>query len=202
MDEFTKVEYQACLDLLKYYDQRQASLLQFSALLSSAVGTAMLAIIKDSQVITVPFLQLLAIAAGATVVGLGAILAMMVQTRLYFVYPTRQVNAIRKAELARIGPVFETHMYVDTAFPAWKLRSAHAATLALVCIQIGVFAAVSAFAANGQLAFGISNFLRSGSLGALIATLSFITAANYLSKNGTVSADHAVHGITEASNDA
>ena len=37
MDEFLKVEYEQCLDLIKYYDERHLSLLKFAAGIATGV---------------------------------------------------------------------------------------------------------------------------------------------------------------------
>lgn len=194
MDEFSKIEYQTCIELLRYYDQRQVSALQFSAGLSSAVATALLALLQGAQTITVPFLQLVALVSGVTALGLAALLAMMVQTRLYFVYPARQANAIRKAELARLGSGFtENRMYLDTEFPAFKLLSAQSAMLALVCLQVGVYAGVFFFSARSQVALSASGICQAGFLGAAVAIIAFGIAARYLLTRGVLVADAAVH---------
>ena len=194
MDEFLKTEYQTCIDLLKYYDQRQVSSLQFSAGLSSAVATALLALVHDAQLITESFLQLIAVASAVTALGLAALLSIMVQTRLYFVFPARQANAIRKTEIAKLGDSFpENCMYIDTGFAAFKLFSAQSMMFALVSLQIGIFSAISFFTVRGTVVIAGGGLVQSIVLGAVVGIVGFIIAGRYLVVCGARVADLAVH---------
>ena len=194
MNEFLKKEYEICIDLIKYYDQRQVSSLQISAGLSSAVATVLLALAHDVQVLTPPFLHLIALTAGVTAISLTAFLTMMVQTRLYFIFPARQANAIRSKELAEIEDQFTNNrMYLDSSFPAFKIASTQSAMFALVCLQIGVFTGLCIYALGTARTLVPHDFLTALISGSAIAVVLFVIACSYLNSKGTMTADLAIH---------
>ena len=122
MDEFLKLEYEKCLELLKHYDERQLSLLKFTTGVSSSVISLVFGFHAISPAAQPYFWHFAAVLTGVTSLGLLAVFIAMVQNRLYFVYPARQVNAIRGAMLPKIQSEFSNNqMYVTPNVPAFKL---------------------------------------------------------------------------------
>lgn len=198
MNEFLKVEYQSCMDLVKYYDQRQVSMLQFSSGLSSAVCTALLALYKNTQIVTPGFWSLVAVVTIVTLLGLIGFLAVMVQNRLYFVFPARQLNAIRKYALSNADDgkfLDQNRMYLDADFPAFKMASGQTSMLAMVSLQIGVFVGISWFAVGTAATVEMSvAALRHGVIaGGFAATGFFVASALYLESKSKFRADCCVH---------
>ena len=124
MDEFLRVEYERCLDLLKYYDERVMSLLNFS----SGLGSAVLVLIfgfqhVKNQAMTPHSWSLVALMCAVTALGLAALFVIAVQTRLYFIYPARQVSGIRAAMLKCVTGTFsENRMYLNPNTPAFRVN--------------------------------------------------------------------------------
>ena len=150
MDEFLRVEYERCLDLLKYYDERVMSLLKFSSGMGSAILGLIFGIqhVKD-QAMTPESWSLVALMCAVTALGLTALFVIVVQTRLYFIYPARQVNGIRVAMLTTVTATFsENRMWVNSNTPAFRIRSGASFVHAFLALQIGVFAGLTIFAAG------------------------------------------------------
>lgn len=147
MSDFLETEYKECLALLKYYDERHQSLLKFSAALSSGVPTLLLAIHGLKDLPSQTFWTFTFLISVASSIGLLVIFLTMVQTRLYFIYPVRQANAIRKYFLSLDENKFsENQMYLSTNFSAWKAKSTQTITNLFVCLQVGLFIGCSVFA--------------------------------------------------------
>lgn len=148
MNEFLKLEYEQCLKLITYYDERHHSLVKYAAGLSSAIPSLLLAIWNLSNGANVYFWQFATLISVITAIGLSSIFTVMVQTRLYFIYPVRQVNAIREVSLAdnEVAKVFSNNqMYLSTNFSAFKLLSAHTVLNGFIALQIGAFFGLSLF---------------------------------------------------------
>lgn len=197
MDEFLKLEYEKCIDLIKYYDERLQSLVKFAAGLSSAVPAFLISVyrfgpkeVTDDIPIYLGFLCLM------TMVGLLTIFITMVQNRLYFVQPARQANSIRYVMVNLIDiDTFSNQMYTDFNFPAWKVTSSQTILMLFTAIQAGIyFALLIAFMLTliecPQIAM-IGIFLISL---LMFTTLIMVFAARYLKLKGNISADEAIHG--------
>lgn len=195
MNEFLKVEYEQCMDLVKYYDERHHSLMKFSAGLSSGVPTILLGIYGLGVNVAPAFWDVAAFICLVTMVGLLSILAAITQTRLYFIYPARQINAIRRESLRTEAKDFtDNQMYLDTAFNAFKWNSSQTIQQAIVALQVGLFAGLSLFAWNVQSATRATNILSSSIVALLTAVLVFLVSARYLSIKSAFHPDRAVHG--------
>lgn len=195
MNEFLKLEYEKCMDLVKYYDERHHSLMKFSTGLSSGVPTLLLGIYGLGSNIAPVFWDVTAFICLVTMMGLLSILAAITQTRLYFVYPARQLNAIRRESLLTEAKDFsDNQMYLDTKFNAFKWNSSQTVQQAIVALQVGLFAGLSLFAWNAQSAARTTNILASLIVALLTAMLVFLVSARYLSKKSAFHPDQAVHG--------
>ena len=195
MNEFLKLEYEQCMGLVKYYDERHHSLMKFAAGLSSSVPTLLLGIYGLGTNITPIFWNVVAFICLATMIGLLSILAAITQTRLYFVYPARQINAIRRESLQTVAKDFtDNQMYLDTSFNAFKWNSSQTIQQAIVAIQVGLFGGLAAFSWYANSLDRINNIWISSTVALLSAGLVFFISARYLIKKSGFHPDKAVHG--------
>jgi hypothetical protein len=194
LEDFLKVEYERCMDLAKFYDARQVDLLKLTAALSSGIISAITAVHQLGPTVTSTFWYLCAFVSALTSLGLMGLFVATVQTRLYFVYPVRQINAIRKHCLQRLGSTFsDNQMYLDTSFPAFKMGSAHSVVIALTALQASSFLAFAVFAlALDSLPPDVLTLLCLV-VAFLGAALLFAGAAGYLRTRGTLAADSGIH---------
>lgn len=174
--EFLYKEYEQCFIQLRYYDDRQLSLLRnLFALTIVAVG-AQFAVYKTAGISGETF-YLCASLLG-TVLLAAAVLAhiALVQNRLYFVFVARQINAIRKFLLTEESTNFrENQLYTATNFPAAKIFSLHSYTLFCSSLLAAMFAA--------SLAYGLSNLIY-GKTSAVIVDLAFFLSLGALLLGG------------------
>ena len=198
MDEFLKVEYEGCLDLLKHYDERHLSLVKFTTGVSSSAVTLIFGFYALSSDAHHYFWYFAAMLAGIAAVGLLTVFAAMVQNRLYFIYPARQMNAIRRAMLGKIVAEFsDNQMYLTTDVRPFKLMSMYTLMNFLVALQIGAFLAFSWFAMTVDLADVTPSIVRALVAAVSVAVLVFGLSAKYLVKLGQYYPDSAVHLVKD-----
>lgn len=196
MDEFLKIEYEQCMELLKYYDGRQISLARFATAISAAVASVIFGVNDLRTEVSENYWGFVALLSCVTALGLTTIYLGMVQNRLYFVYPARQVNWIRKVMLDRLGEQARgNQMYTDSTFGAFRLRSAHSLANLFVCLQVGIFVALSVFALGSQAGRSEFLFLISTLVGVVGASVLFGASARYLVVHGRRHPDERVSGI-------
>lgn len=194
MNEFLKLEYEKCMELVKYYDERHHALMKFAAGLSSGVPTLLLGIYGLGNKVEPVFWEIAAFVFLVTSIGLISLLAAITQTRLYFVYPARQLNAIRGNALQTVAKDFTNNqMYLDTSFSAFKWNSSHTVQQAMVALQIGLFAGLSVFAWNSFTVNRATNICISFIVAVVIAVAVFLASARYLYSKGRLHPDKAVH---------
>ncbi len=146
MNEFLKLEYEQCLSLIKYYDERHHSLVKYSSGLSSAVPSLLLAVYQLSGSAVNYFWQFTTIISVVTTIGLLSLFTVLIQNRLYFIYPARQVNSIRKNSLENlVEENFENQMYLNTTFNAFKWSSSQTLLNLFVAMQVSAFLGLSIF---------------------------------------------------------
>ena len=198
MDEFLKTEYEGCLDLLKHYDERHLSLVKFATAVSNGAVTLIFGFYALSSDTHSHFWYFAAALSGTAAIGLLTIFAAMVQNRLYFIYPARQVNAIRRAMLGSLVTEFsDNQMYLTTDVRPFKFLSMHTLMNFLVALQVGVFLAFSWFAMTVNFADVTPSIVRA-LIGAAFATvLVFGLSAMYLIITGRHHPDRAVHLVKE-----
>lgn len=195
MNEFLKLEYERCMDLVKYYDERHHSLMKFATGLSSSVPTLLLGIYGLGANITPVFWDVAAFICLVTMIGLSSIVAAITQTRLYFIYPARQINAIRREFLCTVAKEFtDNQMYLDTSFNAFKWSSSQTIQQAIVALQVGLFGGLAVFSWNANSLARINNICISSVVTVLTASLVFLISAHYLMKKSQFHPDKAVHG--------
>lgn len=194
MNDFLGTEYQECLALIKYYDERYHALVKFAAGLSSSVPSVLLALYGLGGAAAERFWTFAALVAGVGLLGLLSIYVVLVQVRLYFVYPARQVNAIRKFALEKEAPEFrDNQMYLDTSLRAFKWRSTHTLLNAFVALQIGVLAGLCLFGILDGVAY-TCRLWWSCAFGLSFSTITFFASALYLHRVGSSHADAAING--------
>lgn len=200
MNEFLKVEYEKCLDLLKYYDERHLSLMKYAVGASSSVVSLIFAFNALGGSTNSYFWQFASILAGVTAIGLLTLFVAMLQNRLYFVYPARQVNAIRGAMVGRVSEIFSNNqMYVTTDVRAFRLLSLHTLMNLLVAMHIGAFAGFSWFCVVVTSEDVNLSIKAAVGMAVFISLLLFVLSSLYLYKRGGQNADRAIHSIKESS---
>jgi len=181
MNEFLKLEYEQCMALVKYYDERYHTLVKFAAGLSSGVPTLLLGFYGLGNKVAAMFWDVAVFVFLVTMIGLVSILAAITQTRLYFVYPARQINAIRGEFLQTEAKEFTNNqMYLDTSFNAFRWSSSHTIQQAMVALQIGLFAGLTSFAWNAAELDRIKNICMGSILAIVVAITMFLVSAGYL----------------------
>lgn len=140
MDDFLKIEYEQCLSLMKYYDDRQMSLMKYATGLSSSVISIIFAFHKINNSPSNIDWGFISIISLVTIFGLLTLLLSMAQNRLYFIYPARQVNAIRNTFLSMVKDKFQNNqMYTSTSFSAFKWFSTQSLMIVFVGLQVGIY---------------------------------------------------------------
>lgn len=194
MNDFLKLEYEQCMGLVKYYDERHHALMKFAVSISSGVPTLLLGIYGLGANLTSVFWNAAAVICLVTMLGLLSILAAITQTRLYFVYPARQLNAIRAEYLRTVAQSFtDNQMYLDTTPNAFKLYSSHTVQQAMVALQVGLFAGLFVFALNVTTLSSVTNICIGTNVAISVAVAAFLTSARYLHKKSSLHPDKAVH---------
>lgn len=197
MDEFIKTEYEQCLSLVKYYDERHQSLVKFCAGLSSAVPSLLLAIFQLGNDVAIHFWKFTAVISIGTALGLLAIFTVLIQTRLYFIYPVRQVNAIRKEVLITQSGFSNNQMYLDTNFSAFKWTSSQTLLNGFVALQVGLFVGLFVFSIYFNTV-DISCLPWYAVIAGLIFALAiFSLSAWYLISKSKLHPDASVHGVRD-----
>lgn len=199
MNEFLKMEYESCLDLLKYYDERHQSFVKLSAGLSSGIPSLLLAIFQLGDGAGQYFWQFTSLISAVTTIGLLSIFTVLIQLRLYFIYPARQVNALRNHFLEHNAGNFNNNqMYLDTKFNAFKWTSAHTLLNGFVALQISAFAGLSTFAIEVVLSITEHRLLISIIVAVMTAVCCFGLSAYYLYTRSKFHPDRSIHGNMEA----
>ena len=194
MDDFLKTEYEGCLDLLKHYDERHLSLVKFATGVSNGAVTLIFGFYALSSDAHSHFWYFAAALSGTAATGLLTVFAAMVQNRLYFIYPARQVNAIRRAMLGNLVTEFsDNQMYLTTDVRPFKFLSMHTLMNFLVALQVGVFLAFSWFAMTVDFAEVAPSIVRALIGAALTTVLVFGLSAVYLIITGRYHPDRAIH---------
>lgn len=200
MNEFLKIEYEQCLTLIKYYDERHHALVKFASGMSSAIPSLLLAIFQLGSNGANYFWQFTIIIAAVTAIGLLAVYTVLIQTRLYFIYPVRQVNSIRRYSL-EIDPMdgFDNQMYLSTSFNAFKWLSAHTLLNLFVALQVGVFVGLTVYAF--MILNNVHKYIIGFSIGAgiIFSGALFGISALYLHYSSKYHPDKSVHreGISQ-----
>ena len=196
MSGFLLKEYEECFAQLRFYDDRQLSLLKFSIAVSSSVAAGISALYRIFKIADGFFWLSVALICGVVSVGLFLIFVSMIQNRLYYIYPTRQVNALRKFLIESENREFLKHnqMYVKTDFSAFKWRS----TQTLMIGGVAFLNSLSfGFAVFSNFKFLQIDFMNSVAIGILAGITFFavivFSGGKYLIEASRQRADKSVH---------
>ena len=182
MDKFDEIEYKQCLASLKYYDDRHLSLLKFATGISSAVPPVIFALYNLDVETDLEYWNFVTFLSLITALGLSALFVAMIQNRLYFIYPARQVNSIRKSQfLGKNPPLFQNQMYTDVDINAFKWLSSQTLIDVFVSIQISFFFGMAHFSMNIEKFTNTSSIYGSLSVVIIMALVIFSSSSLYLS---------------------
>jgi hypothetical protein len=182
MDKFEEIEYKQCLASLKYYDDRYLSILKFATGISSAVPPVIFALYNLDIETDLEYWNFVTFLSLITALGLSALFVAMMQNRLYFIYPARQVNSIRKSQfLGKNPPIFQNQMYTDVDINAFKWMSSQTLMNVFVSFQISFFLGMAHFSINIEKFTNNSSIYGSLSVVVITALLIFCFSSLYLS---------------------
>lgn len=191
--EFLFKEYDECFSQLRFYDERQNSLLKYTVTISSTVATVLTGLITTAKITPAQLLVVGATTAFVVFIGLCVLFLCMVQNRLYFTYVARQINAIRSFMLKKECPEFtDNQMYTSTTFPAFKWRSTQTLMMAGVALISSVY--------FSSFIYCYLSFIKSPHplriavvIGVVCLIVKSLIAGKYLQIQGTKKADQAIH---------
>ena len=186
-------EYELCFAQLRYYDERQNSLLKFFFSLTTAAAASQFAIYKLFNELTDDFFLFFLFLSVVVVVCSFLIFLSMVQNRLYFVFMARQINALRGHLLNSEAPEFkDNQLYISTDFSAIKPFSVHTYQLVGVAFITALFSGSSTYSAY-QLIGSQSCWSRVLLVSVIVTIGMSLGGYFYLSNRGTKTADEAIH---------
>lgn len=197
MEQFLYIEYEQCINLMKYYDERYQSLVKFGAGLSSAVPSLFLAVFQIGNGLEKYLWEFTAIISGVTVLGLLSIYTVIVQTRLYFIYPARQINSIRSYALESRNLNFANQMYLNSSFSAFKWFSSHTLLNVFIALQIGIFSSLMVYSLFSICLNYKHNIYISTAFGFFLSMTVFAIGAYYLHFKSKKHPDISIHGQKE-----
>lgn len=182
MDKFEEIEYKQCLASLKYYDDRHLSLLKFATGISSVAPPIIYALYNLDIETDLDYWNFMTFLSLITAIGLSALFVAMIQNRLYFIYPARQVNSIRKSQFqSKNPPVFQNQMYTDVDINAFKWMSSQTLMNLFVSFQISFFLGMAYFSINIEKFTNSSSIYNSLFVVIIAALLIFGFSSLYLS---------------------
>lgn len=192
-------EYELCFEQLRFYDQRNESILKYISSLASAAATAQFAIYQYLHSATVGFFRCQAFLSGLVFLATLLLGMAMLQNRLYFVFVARQLNAIR-GYLMRVeaGGFKNNQLYTSTNFSALKPFSVHTFQLLGAVLISSTFAGITAYAIRPAL--GDEACILPAALTCLfVLAAEAVGGATYLYRSSKKTADEAVHRQNPAS---
>ena len=194
MDKFEEIEYKQCLASLKYYDDRYLSILKFATGISSAVPPVIFALYNLDIETDLEYWNFVTFLSLITALGLSALFVAMIQNRLYFIYPARQVNSIRKSQfLGKNPPIFQNQMYTDVDINAFKWMSSQTLMNVFVSFQVSFFLGMAHFSINIEKFTNNSSIYGSLSVVVITALLIFCFSSLYLSIKSKFHPNISVH---------
>lgn len=194
MDDFLKTEYEQCFSLINHYDERHQSLVKYASGLSGAIPSLLLAIYQLNGNAAQYFWEFTFVISLVATFGLLSIFTVLIQTRLYFIYPVRQVNSIRKFCLENLqNENFSNQMYLSTSFNAFKWTSSHTLLNFFVSIQVGIFAGLTSYTYM-LLGYPQQCTVKSSvAIGFIFSILLFTISSIYLHLNSKYHPDKSIH---------
>lgn len=192
-EDFLLKEYEECFAQIRVHDEAQKSMIGFTITIASFVPTVLLALYQLSGEKINPVYWLLQSAVFfTTFMALLVIFTYLVQNRLYFIYPARQLNAIRQYFMEKDSCFKNNQMYTDYKFPGFKWMSTHILILIGVAIIASIFW-IGAISSVG-LYLGLDYIYWISLVSGIIIFIITITWAKYyISTKSKRSADVAIH---------
>ncbi len=198
--EFLLKEYDLCFEQLRFYDTRQEELLKHMFTLTSAAAAAQFAVLQFLGKTSAVFFSAQGFFCLVVFITTLLMYLMMLQNRLYFVFVTRQLNAVRKHLLETDAPEFcDNRMWLTSDFPAFKWGSIHSFQMAGAVIISSLFAAAFAFGCLRAVSCGCAYVIASIVL-VVVAITEAIGGVLHLKRMGSRSADEATHGCEKQEN--
>ena len=194
MDKFEEIEYKQCLATLRYYDDRHLSLLKFATGISSAAPPVIYALYNLDIETDIDYWNFMTFLSLITAISLSALFLAMIQNRLYFIYPARQVNAIRKSQfLGKNPPTFKNQMYTDINLNAFRWMSSQTLMNLFISFQISFFLGMAYFSINIEKFTTSSTIYNTLSIIVIAALLIFSFSSLYLSIKSKFHPDTSTH---------
>lgn len=191
--DFLFKEYEECFAQVRVYDEAQKSMIGYTITIASLVPTVLLALYQMSgEKINSIYWLLQSGVLFTAFIALYIVFMYLVQNRLYFIYPARQLNAIRRYFMEQNPNFKNNQMYTDYKFSGFKWMSTH------TLILIGVAAIASLFWIGALFSFGLYLGLNHNYWILLVSGIIIFIVLNshakyYLSDKSKKSADNAVH---------
>lgn len=187
--EYLLKEYELCFEQLRFYDTRHEDLTKFLFTLTSAVAAGEFAVLEFLKSTTPTFYISLAVLSLIVFVATILLYVAMLQNRLYFVFVARQINAIRAYLMTAEAPAFTANqLYTRTDFPAFRLRSLHAAHLVGAALVSSVFAGSTGYGLASSVTLGNSPAI-AVAVACLVAFAEIVLGVVYLQSAGKKSAN-------------
>jgi hypothetical protein len=190
-NEYLFKEYELCFQQLRFYDERQESLLKYLCTLTASIATAEFAIYQFLHGATLAFFRCESFLSGLVFFATVLLFSANLQNRLYFVLVARQINALRAHLMEAAGDGFtKNQLYTSTSFPALKPLSVHTLLLVSTALISALFAGASIYGLLSASPYGPV-------AGTCTAAVVLVAEAGggiaYLMSCGKKSADHAIH---------
>tara|TARA_R110001583_G_scaffold7448_3_gene36866 strand:+ start:1752 stop:2255 length:504 start_codon:yes stop_codon:yes gene_type:complete len=162
--------------------------------MSSAIPSILMAIYQLGGNAADYYWQFTFVIALVTTLALLSLFVVLIQTRLYFIYPARQVNSIRRHHLKKIeGEKFENQMYLNTTFSAFKWRSSQTLLNVFIAAQMGVFAGLTIYSYLKLTGVQDCIVSLSAGTGIICTLLAFALSASYLFQSSKYHPDKSIH---------
>ncbi len=191
--DFLLKEYEECFAQVRIHDEAQKSMIGFTITIASFVPTVLLALYQlADEKINLIYWLLQSGVFFTTFIALLIVFIYLVQNRLYFIYPARQLNALRQYFLEKNPEFINNQMYTDYKFSGFKWMSTH------ILILIGVAVIASIFWIGAVFSFilylGLNHYYWISIVSGIIIFIAIISRAkNYLSEESIKSADDSIH---------
>lgn len=137
-NDFLQKEYEECFKQLRFYDDRHFNLLKYVITLAIFYGIIISAIFGLYQQNLELFFQIQGILSFILVISIFLISMAMIQNRLYFIYPAKQLNEIRR-KLTKGIDDFKNQMYTKTNFSSFKIFSSQTIMIVLIYLINSVY---------------------------------------------------------------
>ena len=191
--EFLLKEYELCFEQLRFYDTRQDELLKYMFTLTSAAAAAQFAVLQFLGKTSTMFFGAQAFFCVVVFIATLLLYLMMLRNRLYFVFVTRQVNAVRSYMLETDAPAFaDNRMWLASDFPAFKWGSVHTFQMLGAVVISALFAAAAVFGGLKAWSGGTAS-VAAGITFVLVGIGEAIGGAVHLKRAGAQAADAATH---------